>query len=68
MVKVVTDDFKKKNVTIVTSAMAKEAVDNGDSVTVKYEVNGKEESVEADYVMVTVGRRPNTDDLETSGR
>lgn len=43
--------------------MAKEAVDNGDSVTVKYEVNGKEESVEADYVMVTVGRRPNTDDL-----
>ena len=53
MVKVVTDDFKKKNVTIVTSAMAKEAVDNGDSVTVKYE----------DYVMVTVGRRPNTDDL-----
>ena len=63
MVKVVTDDFKKKNVTIVTSAMAKEAVDNGDSVTVKYEVNGKEESVEADYVMVTVGRRPNTDDL-----
>lgn len=41
MVKVVTDDFKKKNVTIVTSAMAKEAVDNGDSVTVKYEVNGK---------------------------
>ncbi|MHC5248012.1 dihydrolipoyl dehydrogenase [Enterococcus sp. LJL120] len=63
MVKLVTDDFKKKGVTVVTSAMAKEAVDNGDSVTVKYEVDGKEESVTADYVMVTVGRRPNTDDL-----
>ena len=24
---------------------------------------GKEESVTADYVMVTVGRRPNTDDM-----
>ena len=39
------------------------AVDNGDSVTVKYAVDGKEESVTADYVMVTVGRRPNTDDM-----
>lgn len=63
MVKLVTDDFAKKGITIVTSAMAKEAVDNGDSVTVKYEVDGKEESITADYVMVTVGRRPNTDEL-----
>ncbi len=29
----------KKGVTIVTNAMAKEAVDNGDSVTVKYTVD-----------------------------
>ncbi len=63
MVKLVEDDFKKKGVTVVTSAMAKEAFDNGDSVTVKYEVDGKEQSVVADYVMVTVGRRANTDDL-----
>lgn len=63
MVKVVTEEFKKKNVTIVTSAMAKQAVDNGDSVTITYEVDGKEISIDADYVMVTVGRRPNTDDL-----
>ena len=63
MVKVVTEEFKKKNVTIVTSAMAKQAVDNGDSVTVTYEVDGKEVATDADYVMVTVGRRPNTDDL-----
>ena len=53
----------KKGVTIVTNAMAKEAVDNGDSVTVKYTVDGKEEAVEADYVMVAVGRRPNTDEI-----
>src|SRR5699024_11952001 len=28
-----------------------------------YEAKGKEEVIEADYVLVTVGRRPNTDDL-----
>lgn len=63
MVKLVEDSFKKKGVKVVTNAMAKEAVDNGDSVTVTYEANGKEEKIEADYVMVTVGRRPNTDDM-----
>ncbi|MFZ2572600.1 MAG: dihydrolipoyl dehydrogenase, partial [Trichococcus flocculiformis] len=63
MVKFVEKSFQEKGVTVVTKAMAKEAVDNGDSVTVKYEANGKEEVIEADYVMVTVGRRPNTDDL-----
>lgn len=63
MVKIVEAEFKKKGMTVITNAMAKEAVDNGDSVTVKYAVDGKEEEVTADYVMVTVGRRPNTDDM-----
>lgn len=63
MVKLVEKSFKEKGITYVTNAMAKEAIDNGDSVTVKYEASGKEEQIEADYVMVTVGRRPNTDDL-----
>ena len=44
MVKLVEDNMAKKGVTIVTNAMAKEAV-------------------EADYVMVAVGRRPNTDEI-----
>lgn len=30
---------------------------------VKYEVKGEEKSVEADYVFVMVGRKPNTDEL-----
>ncbi|MGX7013189.1 dihydrolipoyl dehydrogenase [Vagococcus silagei] len=63
MVKFVESDFKKKGIKVVTKAMAKEAIDNGDSVTVHYEADGKTETIEADYVMVTVGRRPNTDDL-----
>lgn len=63
MVKLVEKSFKDKGIKYVTNAMAKEAVDNGDNVTVKYEADGKEEAIDADYVMVTVGRRPNTDDL-----
>lgn len=63
MVKLVEDNFKKKGVTVQTGAMAKEAIDNGESVTVKYEVDGKAHEIDADYVMVTVGRRPNTGDL-----
>src|SRR5699024_12021940 len=45
------------------NAMAKEAVDNGDSVTVKYEVKGEAKEITADYVLVSVGRRANTADL-----
>ncbi len=63
LVKLVENDFKKRDVNIITSAMAKEAIDNGDSVTANYEADGKQESVTADYVMVTVGRRPNTDEM-----
>ncbi len=69
MVRLVTTAFKKKNVKIVTEAMAKKAVDNGDDVTITYEAKGKEETVTADYVLVSVGRRANTDDmgLESTG-
>lgn len=63
MVKLVEKEFKSKGVDIVTKAMAKKAEVNGDRVTVTYESNGKENTVEADYVLVTVGRTPNTDEL-----
>lgn len=63
MVKLVVDDFKRKKTTIVTNAMAKQAVETETGVTVTYEVDGKATDIEADYVMVSVGRRPNTDDL-----
>ncbi|WP_414840065.1 dihydrolipoyl dehydrogenase [Carnobacterium sp. TMP28] len=67
MIKYVTTNFAKKGVTIETSAMAKEAIQTENGVTVKYEVNGTEKSIDADYVMVTVGRRPNTDELGLEG-
>src|SRR5699024_2819106 len=55
--------LKNKGATIVTEAMAKSVEETDKGVQVTYEVKGKEETVEADYVMVTVGRRPNTKEI-----
>lgn len=63
MVKVVEKEMKNIGIETTVNAMAKEAVDNGDSVTVKYEVKGEAKEVTADYVLVSVGRRANTADL-----
>ncbi|MCJ1978222.1 dihydrolipoyl dehydrogenase [Lactococcus paracarnosus] len=59
----VVDDFKEKGVEIVTNAKAKEAIQDDGSVKVVYEVDGVEQEIEADYCLVSVGRRPNTDEL-----
>ncbi|MED3779059.1 dihydrolipoyl dehydrogenase [Heyndrickxia sporothermodurans] len=59
----VSRNLKKKGAEIVTNAMAKGVEEKEDGVVVTYEVKGEETSVEADYVLVTVGRRPNTDEL-----
>ncbi len=56
-------NLKKKGVTIVTKAMAKGVEETNDGVVITYEANGEEQKIEADYVLVTVGRRPNTDEL-----
>ncbi|KQL18933.1 dihydrolipoyl dehydrogenase [Cytobacillus solani] len=55
--------LKKKGAEIVTKALAKGVEEHENGVTVKYEVKGEEKSLEADYVFVMVGRRPNTDEL-----
>src|SRR5699024_11687630 len=47
----------------VTSKIAKGVKEKDDGVTVTYEADGKEETVEADYVLVTVGRKTNTEEL-----
>ncbi|WP_050614636.1 dihydrolipoyl dehydrogenase [Bacillus testis] len=56
-------NLKKKGVTVETKAMAKGVEETADKVVVKYEVKGEEKTVEADYVLVTVGRRPNTQEI-----
>ncbi|WP_417900689.1 dihydrolipoyl dehydrogenase [Bacillus haimaensis] len=54
---------KKGNVEIFTKAMAKGVKETEDGVKVTIEVKGEEQTIDADYVLVTVGRRPNTDEL-----
>ncbi|WP_080846715.1 dihydrolipoyl dehydrogenase [Cytobacillus gottheilii] len=63
MSSLVTRNLKKKGSEIITKALAKGVEETETGVTVKYEVNGEEKSVDADYVFVMVGRRPNTDEL-----
>ncbi|MBO0994483.1 dihydrolipoyl dehydrogenase [Bacillus sp. SD088] len=63
MTSLVKRGLKKKKVDVVTKAMAKGVEETKDGVKVTYEAGGKEEVVEADYVLVTVGRKPNTDEL-----
>ncbi|HEX7055997.1 MAG TPA: dihydrolipoyl dehydrogenase [Bacilli bacterium] len=61
--RLVVKNLTKLGAEIVTNAMAKSAKQTDKDVTVTYTVNGEEKSVTAEYVLVTVGRRPNTDEL-----
>lgn len=63
VVKIAQKNLEKREVTIVTNAMAKSAVDDGNGVTVTYTLNDQEETVNADNVCVAVGRQPNTKDI-----
>ncbi|WP_017548403.1 dihydrolipoyl dehydrogenase [Salinicoccus carnicancri] len=63
MTQVVKKNLKKKGVTVETEAMAQSAEETDNGVKVTYEVKGETKELEADYVLVTVGRRPNTDEL-----
>lgn len=63
MVKLVEKEFKKKKVTIETNATAQSVTESESGVIVRYVVDGNEKTVESDYVLVSVGRRPNTDDI-----
>lgn len=63
MVDLVKGQFASKNVDIITKARAKVASESSESVQITYTVDGNEQTLDADYVMVSVGRTPNTDDL-----
>ncbi len=63
MSQLVSKRLKNKGVTIKTEAFAQEMEETDDGVKVKAEVKGKEEEFEGNVLLVTVGRRPNTDEL-----
>jgi dihydrolipoamide dehydrogenase len=55
--------LKASGAEIITGAMAKSSSVSDNEVTVTYEAGGQEKTVTAEYLLVTVGRRPNTNDL-----
>lgn len=70
LTQLVARNLKKLNVDIVTEALAQSSEQTDKDVTVTYTVKGEEKKITADYVLVTVGRRPNTDgdlSLELAG-
>lgn len=60
---VVKKSMKKKGVEFYTKAMAKGVEETENGVTVTFKVKGEEKKIDADYVFVMVGRRPNTDEI-----
>jgi dihydrolipoamide dehydrogenase len=59
--KLVQRKLEKTSVEVYTDAQALSAEATDKNVTVVYKVKDEEKKVTADYVLVTVGRRPNTD-------
>ncbi|GGL45030.1 dihydrolipoyl dehydrogenase [Sporolactobacillus putidus] len=55
--------LKAKGVTVFTEALARGVEETPAGVKVTAEIKGETRIFDADYVMVTVGRRPNTRDL-----
>ena len=60
---VVQRKLKEKGVEIVTNAMVNGSQEEADGVTVTAEVKRKTEEYKADYVMLSIGRVVNTDDI-----
>ncbi|MFB4164702.1 dihydrolipoyl dehydrogenase [Alteribacillus sp. JSM 102045] len=63
MAQLVQRRLKKNGVKFETQAFAQSVEETDNGVTIKAEVKGKEKSYDADYVLVSVGRKPNTDEL-----
>ncbi|OWA37365.1 dihydrolipoyl dehydrogenase [Saccharibacillus sp. O16] len=61
MTNLVSKTMKKDGIEIFANAKAESATQTDKDVTVKFSVNGEDKEITADYLLVTVGRRPNTD-------
>ncbi|MDR6778021.1 MULTISPECIES: dihydrolipoyl dehydrogenase [Paenibacillus] len=57
----VVKQLKTDGVSIVTGAIAEKVVQNTDTITLHYSKDQEQHHVTAEFVLVTVGRKPNTD-------
>lgn len=63
LTRLVSRNLKKYGVDVYTSALAQSVEEHEDGITLNFKVKDEEKSVTADYILVTVGRQPNTDEL-----
>ncbi|CAM3975203.1 dihydrolipoyl dehydrogenase [Alicyclobacillus pomorum] len=63
LTRLVTRNLKKYNVDVFTNALAQSVEETDKDITLTFKVGDEEKKVTAEYVLVTVGRRPNTDEL-----
>jgi dihydrolipoamide dehydrogenase len=63
LAQIVSRRLKKSGVEMITSAKAKGWAERGDRATVTIETQGGEAQLDADKVLVAVGRRPNSENL-----
>lgn len=63
MSQLVAKRLKKNGAKIFTNALAKSVEETSDGVKVTAEIKGEIQTFEADYVLVTVGRHANTEEL-----
>lgn len=63
LTKVVSRKLKKLGVKVYTEAMVEGGSNNGDSVEVTATIKGEKQTFTADYALVSIGRRPNTEDI-----
>ena len=54
---------KKMGIEVMTGAKAKSWSDKGDRAVVTVDVGGKAATIDADKILVSVGRRPNRENL-----
>lgn len=60
---IVEKKMKKNGMQIITGASAKTAYETESGVTITYTQSGEDKKLDADYLVVAVGRKPNTDQL-----
>ncbi len=64
--RLVSRKLKAYDVDVFTRAMAKSVQETDKDIKLTFTVGDKDQEVSAEYVLVTVGRRPNTDELGLS--
>ncbi|UOR14146.1 dihydrolipoyl dehydrogenase [Halobacillus amylolyticus] len=60
LTKTVKSHLKKLGITVITNALVQGGENTGDEVNVYVQVDGQEETIQGDYCLVSIGRKPNT--------